>query len=419
MKNLFPGYFKEDEADIKEIWGKSLFVFDANILLNLYRYSDATKNEFLRIMERVKGSAWLPHRAAEEYLTNRLTVIDQQEKSYDDAIKAIESLKGDLKNSRQHPFVSESTIGEANKAFELLTDELIKNKEVHAKRIFDDEIKSAILKIFDGKVGSGYDKENLDRIVKEGEDRYKQKTPPGFRDAGKASDGDTLSDICRKYGDLLVWYQVIDKSIECGKGVILVTDDKKEDWWERFKGKTIGPRPELVKEFKDRTNNTFHMYQSDRFLNFAVANLGENVSEEIVKEVREVRLREHTNNEIVKVDLNHYINATNIQQKKMESRLLSYEQEKLMLQERMRELNEIANALAAKFNFFPDDMDSESDKKMLSDEYSVISSELNKVRRQHERLLLEQKMTEKRMKVVKDEIDNFMRLAKGDNYVDE
>ena len=38
MKELFPGYFKETEGHLREIWDTSLFVFDANILLNLYRY---------------------------------------------------------------------------------------------------------------------------------------------------------------------------------------------------------------------------------------------------------------------------------------------------------------------------------------------------------------------------------------------
>ena len=104
MKNLFPGHFKESDESLREVWETSLFVFDANILLNLYRYSDATRNEFLRILTKLKDRTWLPHRAAEEYLNNRLTVIDQQETSYDETVKLIEKLQLDLDNARQHPF---------------------------------------------------------------------------------------------------------------------------------------------------------------------------------------------------------------------------------------------------------------------------------------------------------------------------
>lgn len=43
MKELFPGHFKESEGHLREIWDTSLFVFGANVLLNLYRPSDRNK----------------------------------------------------------------------------------------------------------------------------------------------------------------------------------------------------------------------------------------------------------------------------------------------------------------------------------------------------------------------------------------
>ena len=64
MKDLFPGHFKESQENLREVWDTCLFVFDANILLNLYRYSDTTRREFLRIIERIKVRVWLPHRSA-------------------------------------------------------------------------------------------------------------------------------------------------------------------------------------------------------------------------------------------------------------------------------------------------------------------------------------------------------------------
>ena len=80
MQDLFPGYFKDSDSDLKKIWNECLFVFDANILLNLYRYSDSTRDEFINLLKKLNSRIWLPNRSAEEYLNNRLTVIDQQEK---------------------------------------------------------------------------------------------------------------------------------------------------------------------------------------------------------------------------------------------------------------------------------------------------------------------------------------------------
>ncbi len=317
MKELFSGHFKESQENLKESWSSCVFVFDANILLNLYRYSDSTRNEFLRLLEKIKDRVWLPHRAAEEYLNNRLSVIGQQEESYDLTIKSIENLKKGLDNARQHPFVSKETMGKINSTFETLCDELKDNQKVHSKRILNDEIKESISKIFDNRVGLPFIKEELEKLITDGEERYKQKIPPGFKDASKSSGSEVFAEQCKKYGDLIVWKQVLKHSSEIKKGIVLVTDDNKEDWWERFKGKTIGPRPELIKEFKDATNNTFHMYKADSFLELARDNLNEEVSREIVEEIREVRRRDimanRKNKEFESANI-HKIKINNIEQ---------------------------------------------------------------------------------------------------------
>lgn len=292
MKDLFPGHFKESEDHIKTVWDSCIFVFDANILLNLYRYSDKNRKEFLNILEDNKDRVWLPNRVAEEYLNNRLTAIDKQESSYDTMISSISSLKKDLENSNQHPFVSSDMMTEVQNTFDMLCNELSANKEVHTKRINDDEIRDKLLEIFSQRVGLPYLNEKLEEIVIEGKLRYQAQIPPGYKDSKKSNSEDTLFERCRPYGDLIVWLQIIDKAKETGKPIILITNDKKEDWWKIFKGKTIGPRPELIKEFKDDVGNDFYMYQPDRFLELARENLNEQVSDNLVEEIREIRRRD-------------------------------------------------------------------------------------------------------------------------------
>lgn len=287
MKNLFPEHFKLSNEELKENWQSALFVFDANILLNLYRYSDSTRQEFLSILGEIRGRSWLPHRAVEEYLNNRLGVISQQEKAYDETIQKINDLKVGLENKRQHPFVSELIMGQVDSIFNDLAKELENNKQHHTSRIYDDQIKEEIAKIFDGNVGIPFSDEKLKEIISMGEIRYKQKIPPGYSDGAKKIDADIFLEKCKQYGDLIVWFQIIEKANEIRKNVILVTDDVKEDWWEKFKGKTLGPRVELIKEFKDATQQNFYMYQADRFLEFAKKNLGAQVSDSSLQEVRD------------------------------------------------------------------------------------------------------------------------------------
>jgi len=293
MKELFPGHFKESKKDIKKIWDNCHFAFDANILLSLYRYSDSTRKEFIKVLTKIEDRIWLPHRSAEEYFNNRLSVIDKQERSYDETIKSITSLESDLQNARQHPFVNQKLMRKATGVFKELCKELENNRSVHTDRIRNDEIQDSIAELFNDKTGKPFDREALEKLLKDGEERYKEKIPPGFKDGSKHQNSDVFNEKCKKYGDFIVWSQVIEKSIEIDKSIIFVTDDRKEDWWTIFKGKTLGPRPELINEFKEKTNNSFYMYQADRFLELARENLNQEVSEEIVKEIKEVRRRDY------------------------------------------------------------------------------------------------------------------------------
>lgn len=286
MRTKFPGYFKLTDKEIEALWDKAIFTFDANILLNLYRYSDETRDEFFKILEKIKDRVWITHQSAQEFFDNRLNVINQQEKAYEDAISAIKSIESEFKNSRQHPFIDKRLLNKFSSLSEDICEQLNNSKEFHNRRITDDDILTKIESLFENKVGDEYSDEILELLFKEGEDRFANKIPPGFKDSGKKNDGENQ---IRKYGDFIVWKQTMEKSKDSNHAIILVTDDRKEDWWVRFKGKTVSARPELIKEFKDFTSQSFHMYQSDRFLEFAREYLDETVNERAIEEIRELR----------------------------------------------------------------------------------------------------------------------------------
>lgn len=324
MRDLFPGHFKPTEELVKNDWKEFIFVFDTNVLLNIYRYSESTRLEYLGLLDKIKERSWLPNRVVEEYLNNRLTTIAQQEKAYNTMLTNISSLKKELDNNRQHPFASKETMALVDEAFDKLTAEFTNNKNTYTTKIHDDEIKDRYLRIYNGRVGAPISSETLETIFSEGEDRYKKQVPPGYKDAIKQVKDSTTDDLKRKFGDLIIWKEIIQYSSSLDKGVIFVTDDRKEDWWEIFNGKTIGPRPELIKEFKENTNNRIHIYKSDRFLELARVNLGEEVSSSIVNEIRDsnnyektkdldILIKELSYNDIICNKLNNYTKKENKQ----------------------------------------------------------------------------------------------------------
>jgi len=127
-----------------------------------------------------------------------------------------------------------------------------------------DEILDKILTIFEGKVGAKLSQDEIDAIKKEGKERYEKSIPPGYMDDKKRKD---QLDDNNAYGDLIIWKQIIQYAKERSVGIVYVTHDQKEDWWNIVKGKTIGPRIELRREFTSETGQEFHMYSMNSFIN--------------------------------------------------------------------------------------------------------------------------------------------------------
>lgn len=163
--------------------------------------------------------------------------------------------------------------------------ELEGKKDFYSKRLTNDDILEIIGEYFTEKVGDEFDQDTYTALCEEAEKRYADRTPPGYKDAGK-NDGNDLDR--KKYGDYVLWRQVIEKSKTSKQNVIFVTDDKKEDWWLEQSGKTIGPRPELIKEFQEETHQLIYMYQSDRFFEYANSYYNESVNERALDEIREL-----------------------------------------------------------------------------------------------------------------------------------
>ena len=83
MRKTFSGYYRPSQAEFHELWGKKcVFILDASVLLNLYRYPEKAREDLARILEHIKSQLWVPHQAALEYQENRLKVIAEQKSRY-------------------------------------------------------------------------------------------------------------------------------------------------------------------------------------------------------------------------------------------------------------------------------------------------------------------------------------------------
>jgi PIN like domain len=284
MKKIFREYHQFTDQEFQQLWKNCFFVFDTNTLLNMYRYSRTTVDAYFDVLNELKKNKqlWIPYQVGYEFYKNRINVISEYEKSYDEILSILEKAKSDIEAKyKDHPFLNLYEIKEEmGKGLSGVEKKIKQAQKNHPKWLEKDEVLEKINSLFDGNIGNNYDEQKLIDIKKEGKERYEKRIPPGFKDDKKTED--------KKYGDLILWYQIIDKAKESKKPIILISGDVKDDWWLEKDGKRLMPLPQLKKEIFDKAGIDFHIYTADRFLELNKTGKKE-IDENTIKEVRKVR----------------------------------------------------------------------------------------------------------------------------------
>lgn len=281
MKKTFYAYFRKSDKELSELWENAFFAVDANVLLNLYRYSDETRKALLDALSNKGKNLFLPHQVGLEFVKNRFKIIDEQARKYDSTISDVKKLEETLKAKREHPFISQYKLDKFLKASTELIEELEEAKNNLPKIELGGTLLDEVSQLFEGKTGAPLT-ENWDAFVKDANSRYEREIPPGYKDATKGG--------ARQYGDLIIWKQLIAFAKEKKRAVIFITDDRKEDWWIIHSGKTICARPELLDEFKKETQQDFLMYTVERFLEFGAKLRQEKIDPDVIEEVKDTRI---------------------------------------------------------------------------------------------------------------------------------
>lgn len=261
MKSVIKEFIEPTSKEKQILWESAVFVFDTNVLLNLYRYSAKTRNSLLAAFESFKDRIWIPYQVAYEYMNKRCEVIYETVQRYEQFKKEIDAFTNKVVETLRLTS-NDDEISELKRyLFKWLDSNKDRNLLVLSAE--EDEILEKILHIFEGRVGAPIDETELNLIKEEGKKRYEKSIPPGYKDDKKKKDQE---DDNNAYGDLIIWKQIIKYANEKSVGIVYVTHDQKEDWWNIVKGKTIGPRIELRKEFMANTNKEFHMYSMNSFI---------------------------------------------------------------------------------------------------------------------------------------------------------
>lgn len=321
MKNLFSCFYENnDDETLKAIWNDplTLFVFDTNVLLDLYSFSPKNRNTFFQTLDLIKDQLWIPHHVGLEYQRNRIKVVIERRKLFTDLENQIKTINHDFyKIHRKAELYTEETILQKQfknssdnttpNTWQEVLDSLKKNLDFCQQNVKDldqdqlypnqhDPIREKLENYFsEPHIGEPlYDnQEELNNFYKDGEERYKHKRPPGYEDIrkGKNSSEDHPTfwfnglTYQRKFGDLLIFKEIIahtkDNKLQ---NVIFISEDKKEDWRviiDYAGKKNLGARPELKSEFIKETNaNNFLILNIEDFVNKTHEHKNNNISKE-------------------------------------------------------------------------------------------------------------------------------------------
>jgi len=264
MKSLFPGYYTPSDSDFLELWQQALFSFDANVLLNFYKFSPPTRNLFFNILEHLQDRIWLPYQSALEYHKHILDRIYDQIALFSatEVLSNLEKLNALAHQFRNHPIVKYESVLEIVQSAQGSMNSLISDQRAVEEYWSDcEQIKDRLSRLFTDRVGPAYSEQEQKEKFALLKNRYEKKIPPGFEDAMKPEPD--------RYGDGVLWFQLLDHAAKNKKAVVFVTDDKKDDWWLRKGGKDAGPRPELINEFFACVGERLYIYKSEQFIHFA------------------------------------------------------------------------------------------------------------------------------------------------------
>lgn len=291
MRAKYSHYLPLTPAELEQVWSTAIVTVDANVLLDLYRYHGQTRDRLLESLRQFAGRTWLSHQAAEEFFKNRSSVIAGSNKDFDEAEvqvkafeKAAQAAQEKLRSLRLVPReLGGQLLAKAKEAVAEARSQLTHAQGAHPDYFTADPLLESVLSLFDEAVGPAPTAEERTALIQEGERRSKLQIPPGFLDNAKTGED--------RYGDFMLWRQVLEHARDSGLPVILVTSERKEDWWDKHHGRRTGPRRELIAEAANVAKQRILIYETEYFIGECARRQGSSVESAVVEDIRQVGLR--------------------------------------------------------------------------------------------------------------------------------
>ena len=260
-----------------------LIVLDTNVLLELYRQPANISLDVINALKKIQSNIYIPRQVYNEYIKHHHKICGDEKRKYknitrelSDFLKKLEKdIATKIGEYRKHNYTDISKLqNDLNEKIKdthnIITNfEKSHNAEIQLNIDFleNDKVKEFVdLLESHGNIGEKISFSKRLLLLQEGQVRFDNLIPPGFRDSSK--DGEA------KYGDLFVWKDIITIAKEKNSNIIFVCNDTKEDWWEKDKETPIDLRQELHEEFKEANPSlNINFLTLDKFFSYLAEEL--------------------------------------------------------------------------------------------------------------------------------------------------
>ncbi|MFG3031718.1 PIN-like domain-containing protein [Streptomyces sp. NPDC048253] len=288
----FGAFRTPTDEDFTAVLTRGLIAPDANVLLNLYRYTEQARSDLLHALGGLENRLWVPHQALLEFWRNRESTLSDARSSGTQAAEDMAShaaqAERTLRTWANRVALPEDETDrlrdQLNEVFGDVQEAIVKVGKGEWQNITQDTSTDPVIAKLEpalvGRVGAPLSRDDYDKAIAEGMRRVDKRLPPGYMD--KPKDGVGAA------GDYLVWEQILREAAHRQCDVLFVTADGKEDWWRKEQGFNRGPRPELTEELRTRGGGRLFMLTPKQFLKVAASILKFNLQEGSVEDIERV-----------------------------------------------------------------------------------------------------------------------------------
>lgn len=287
MKDKFAWYLPQNASEFNNIWDNAILTLDTNVLLDLYRVHSNTKDTLISAINSFGDRVWLSYQAASEFIEHHNEVKFDSKSIFDNISPVLSNLKqkieADLNEIKGKKVLDKTKLDSYKNEIITTIDSIDKyleeSKEIHLKTLTEDKILEWITNKFNNKVGQPIADDNREIWNNEAKTRIEAKIPPGYKDKDKDDE--------KSYGDIFLWKQVLNYAKEIQTPIILITSEKKEDWWAKSSNQIIGPRLEMLKEAFDIAQQKVFIFRTEYFLELYAKRQGQEENTHLTEAIRE------------------------------------------------------------------------------------------------------------------------------------